>query len=178
MPNQINAAARTVSKRLDELRKETVDALKSQQDEKLAAAMQRAKPRDPMERMYVEMREREIRDAFRGIRDPLDIETRVRQSVAQGSGDELITALVNAPIPIVQSEFLDEMRSVVTERDHPELGELAQLRQIYTRLIGIAKQSLLAASGGDAVAVNPRTPSVDTRKPYTVSGAPIPEVVQ
>ena len=53
----------------------------------------------------------------------------------------------------------------IAERDHPELGELAQLKQAYTYALGIAEQTLLAASGGGAP---------DTRKPFLLStGEPV-----
>jgi hypothetical protein len=95
--------------------------------------------------------------------------------VGEGASTDLLDALEGAPagFSIAPPELLQEVRVALAERDHPELGELAQLRQVYTLLLGTARQSLIAATGGDHEAF-----SESTRKPFTSSGTPVPEIAR
>jgi hypothetical protein len=171
---QISAAARHVREKLDALHAATVGKLDEQLAAKRAAALQPKAAPDGWAAVIQEMKRREMRDHLSKL-DPLMLQARIRQAVGEGASTDLLDALEGAPagFSIAPPELLQEVRVALAERDHPELGELAQLRQVYTLLLGTARQSLIAATGGDHEAF-----SESTRKPFTSSGTPVPEIAR
>jgi len=116
-----------------------------------------------------ELRQRELRDHLRTL-DPVDLQARMRRAVADGATSDLLDALGNAPygFPVAPPELVKSMREQLAQRDNPELEELAQLHNIYERMLGIGEQVVKDISADAGATAN--IPM------YTVSGAPVPEV--
>ena len=126
---------------------------------------------DPAQALVRELRMRELRDHLRQLPSPI-LSGRIKQAVADGANTELLDALEEAPpgFAIGDAALIQEVRAAIAERDHPGLGELAQLRNVYTYLLGVAEKTLLAATGSDATEVGAHAkPPTDTRKPFLVS---------
>jgi hypothetical protein len=169
--SHITAAARTFQDKLTAMRASTVEKLDAQLAEKRAAALKKKPITDPAQALVRELRLRELRDHLRQLPKPI-LEGRIKQAVADGANTELLDALEEAPagFPIGDAALIQETRAAIAERDHPELGELAQLRNTYTYLLGVAEKTLTAATGADAIEIGAAaTPPVDTRKPFLVS---------
>src|SRR5581483_3476082 len=98
-----------------------------------------------------EMRLKELRDELRDMRDvnALSLQARVRQAIDDGAGNDLLDALEGAPtgFPIVPTSVVQEARERIALQAHPELSELAQLRDAYKFAINAARQIIREASG-------------------------------
>ena len=150
---------------------ETIDKLNAQMAEQRAAALKpKAQITDPLLLLRKELRDREYRDHLRTL-DPLTLQARIRQAVDDGAGLDLLDALEGAPagFPIAPPELVQEARVRIAEKNHPELGELAQLRDAYSFALGVVDQALVAASGLNPVEIstNP-APTGSTQRPYIV----------
>jgi len=147
---ELRLAARTLRDKLATLRTEWVEKLNSQLAEQRAAAL---KPKittqtDPALALVTELRMRELRDELRKL-DSTALAARVKQAADDGAGTDLLNALEGAPVgfPIVPSKLLQEVREQIALQSHPELGELAQLRDAYAQLLNITDNQVVSASG-------------------------------
>lgn len=170
---ELRMAAEAMAERLAKLRADWVGKLDTQLAEKRVAAL---KPKAPIvgEAAIVrELRLRELRDHLKTL-DSTILAGRVKEAIADGAGGELLDALEGAPVgfPLVPKEVLQEARVAIAERDHPELGQLAQLRDVYTRVLGVAERTLVASSD---VGVADNSKPSDPRKPYLTSTGQPPE---
>jgi hypothetical protein len=171
-------AARPFKELLTKARAETVDKLDAQLAEQRAAALKpKTKASEPLEAIVKEMRLRELRDHLRQL-DPLQLQARIKQAVDDGADTTLLDALEGAPVgfSIAPPELVQATRETIALRDHPELGELAQLKTQYDYALGVTEQTLLAASRLTPVELgtDPAPPTRDTRPSYRVStGEPV-----
>lgn len=162
---------RQAQEKLQTIRASTVGKLETMITERQAAALKPTPVTDPALALVRELKLQELRSHLRSV-DPLMLHTRVKQAVASGADHDLLAALEGAPagFPIVPAEVLHEARVQMAERDDPKLGEFAQLKNVYTRLIGHAESTLLAASGGDRPSLPASAPK-DDRQPHVLGGA-------
>jgi hypothetical protein len=81
----------------------------------------------------------------------------------------LLDALDGAPagFSIAPPDLIQEARIRIAERNHPELGDTAQLRDAYSYSLGVVEQTVLAASGLSKVevATDPAPSKLDMRQP-------------
>jgi hypothetical protein len=174
---EIKLAARATREKLGAVKAETVDKLEAQLSEKRTEALKpKIQTTDPFERLLREQRLRELRDHLRTV-DPVTLQARIRQAVEAGANTDLLDALEGAPagFPIAPAELVREARIAIAERDHPVLGELATLRDAYTYALGVADQTLVAASGLSSLEISTDpAPTGGTQRPYIVStGQPV-----
>ena len=169
---ELRLAARAVQEKLAAVKTDTVTKLEAQLAEKRAAALKpKAATTEPLQAILKEMRQKELRDHLRSL-DPLALQTRIRLAVDDGASADLLEALDGAPagFAIAPPELVQEAKVRIAEKNHPELGELAQLRDAYTYALGVVEQGLLEASGLSAVELGTDpTPTRDTRQPTLVS---------
>jgi hypothetical protein len=171
---ELRLAAEAMFERLTALRGDTVAKLETQLADRRATALQSKPATDPTTALLNELRQRELRDYLRTL-DPLRLRARIRQAVSDGANTELLDALEGAPagFPIAPPGLVQEARAAIADRDHPELGELAALKQTYEYLIGTATEAVKAVSSDFGTA--PAKAPVDTRTPFTLSGTAVPE---
>jgi hypothetical protein len=171
---ELRLTARAVAEKLNGVRDTTVTELDTQLAEQRAAALKpKAAMTDPALALVRELRQRELRDHLRTL-DPLTLNARVKQA----DDSELLDALEGAPsgFSIAPPELLHEARIKIAEKSHPELGELAQLRDAYTYAINVAEQTLLAASGLGAQDLSEPAPTrAQALSPHLMSGAAVPK---
>lgn len=163
-------AARAVLDKLKAVRTATVEPLDKQLAEKRAGALASKPSQEDATLRFLRLKE--IRQHIAQM-DPLQREALVRQAM-HGDGDaDLIAALESAPklFPVVPHALLDEAKAVIAEREHPELGELAQLRDAYHLALGYAEQILQKVTGADGVELHSSAPIADTRPPIFGSDA-------
>lgn len=166
-------AARTAMEALDAFEGNVVARIQAQEAERRNTFLAPKRATDPIEAITQEMRYRELRDRLAGM-DPLMLQSKLR--TADDVALAWLPALDSAPVgfEIVPSAVLAELKSAIAERLDPQVGELAGLRSVYQYAVGIARQTVLQASGLDAVALTTdSTPVVDSRQAYTVSGAEV-----
>jgi hypothetical protein len=148
-------AARAMQEKLATVRADTVGKLEAQLAEQRAAAVKpKNQTTDPVLLLRQELRHRELRDQLRTL-DQLTLQTRIKQAVDDGANTDLLDALEGAPagFPIAPAELVRETRESIALKNHPELGELAQLRDAYTYALGVVEQTVLAATGLSAAEV-------------------------
>jgi hypothetical protein len=143
------AATRTMREQLAKVREGTVNRLEAQLTEiRAAVTTPKSGVTDPLQAILKEMRHKELRDHLRTV-DPLQLQVRIRQAADDGPGHDLLDALDGAPagFPIAPAALVQETRERLALKNHPELGELAQLRDAYTYALGVVEQTAFAASG-------------------------------
>lgn len=143
------AARAFQEEKLAAIRADTVAKLETQLAEQRAAALKpKTATTDPLQAILKEMRQKELRDHLRTL-DPLLLRARIKQAVDDGASTDLLEALEGAPagFGIAPADLVEEARVKIAEKNHPELGELAQLRDAYTYAIGVVEQTVIAASG-------------------------------
>lgn len=166
-------AGRTAMETLTAFEEKTVRKIQEQEASKRSTYFAPKRPTDVAEAVIHEMRQRELRDKLASM-DPLILESKLR--LADDTAMTWLPALESAPagFGIVGPEVLNATKAAIAERLDPQIGELAQLRSAYTYALGIARQTVLAATGGDPVslATDAVTPS-DPRQPYTLSSVEV-----
>jgi hypothetical protein len=161
------------------MRADTVGKLEARLAETRAAALRpKAQPTEPILQLLKEGRLRELREHLRTL-DPLMLQARIRQAVEDGANTDLLEALEGAPagFPLAPAELVQQTRERIAEKNHPELGELAQLRDAYSYALGAVEQTLLAASGLNPAELDadPTPRAADARRPLLGStGQPVP----
>lgn len=166
-------AARTAMQALDAFEQSTVAKIQKQETERRNTFLAPTKIADPTAALVNELRQRELRDRLAQM-DPLLLQAKLR--LADDTAVAWLPALESAPpgFAIVSPDTLAEVKAEIAAKLDPEIGELAGLRAVYQYAASAAKQTILNASGMDAVALSTDpTPAVDNRQPYTLSGAEV-----
>lgn len=163
-------AARTTRDALATVRASTVDTLAGQLEERRRAALTRpASTEEPVLRF---LRLQELRNHLRSL-DPVELDERIKAAVSKGANAELLDALEGAApgFELAPAALIVETRAAIASRDHPELGELAQLKGAYEYLLTVAERALVTAAGTGAAALSGEAPAVlhDRRLPHEVT---------
>jgi hypothetical protein len=130
----------------------TVTKLQAQREaQRQALHTRKSPPSDPALALVHELRAQEWRRKLEAL-PQLDLQVLLRQT----TNVDLLDVLEGAPagFPIAESSLINEARDRIAEANHPELGQLAALEASYSFAIGVAKQTVIQASGLTELEVN------------------------
>jgi hypothetical protein len=163
----------TLHKALDAFKQKTVGRIDAHVKEETAKALA-PKPitEDPTQR-FLRLQAKRAEFVKEDSKDSTKLWMRLKQAVDNGGGEELIAALtlLNPEFPVGPPELIEQTKIAIAERDHPQLGEMAQLRNAYTYLLGTAVQEMQTVAGVNGIAAHAASDAV----PYLVgTGEPVP----
>jgi hypothetical protein len=167
--------ARTFAELTAKLRNETVDVVERQRADREAELLNlRKAPRDATDALLHELRLQEVRRDLRTL-DPLMLVARLKTSPSA----LLLEAIETDPLveaggaSVAPLDVVKQAREAAALAADPTLGELAQLRDNYSRALGACEATVLAAVGLTSrevtLASSKDAPDADARKPYVVS---------
>ena len=166
---EIAAALAALSKVLADFKKNTVGRIDAHVKEETAKALA---PKQSTEDPQVRFQRLHAKRELLAKEDPTKLWQRLKQVVDHGGGEELIGALtlLEPEFPIAPPDLIAQTKQAIAERDHPQLGEYAQLRSAYEFVLGVATQEMKAIAEAHGVNAQLASDAV----PYLVSsGEPV-----